>query len=320
VLTRLIVRRVLTAIPLLLITSFVIFLFIHITPGSPEQILLGGKNVSQDQLEAIREQYSLDDPFIVQYFTWLGNFLTGDLGDSISSQVPVGELIGPRIVPTLQLAAYAGTIILVFGIGFGILAALRRNQLLDYVISGLAILGSSIAAYVSAMVLIVVFASTLGWFPTFSLGDGGLDRLYHLTLPAIALAIALIALVLRVTRSAMVEALDQEYVETARSRGFTERRVVLRHALRSALIPVLSISGLVAGYLISGAVLVEYTFGLNGLGSLLIQAIESKDFAVVQTVALIFTFAFILINLVVDVLYMIADPRIRLAAEAAERG
>jgi peptide/nickel transport system permease protein len=320
VLTRLIVRRILTAIPLLLITSFVIFLFLHITPGSPEQILLGGKNVSEQQLQAIRDQYHLDDPFLVQYVAWLGNFLTGDFGDSIASQVPVSELVGPRIVPTLQLAAYAGVIILVFGIGFGILAALKRDRLADYVISGLAILGSSIAAYVSSIVLIIIFASSLGWFPTFSLGDGGLDRLYHLTLPAIALSIALIALVLRVTRSAMIDSLNQEYVETARSRGLKERRVVLRHGLRSALIPVLSISGLVAGYLISGAVLVEYTFGLNGLGSLLIQSIESKDFAVVQAVALIFTFAFIVINLIVDVLYMLADPRIRIAAEAAEHG
>jgi peptide/nickel transport system permease protein len=320
VLARLVLRRILTAIPLLLITSFVIFLFIHITPGSPEQILLGGKNVSEQQLEAIREQYHLDDPFLVQYVTWLGNFLTGDFGDSIATQVPVSELVGPRIVPTLQLAAYAAVIILLFGIGFGILAALKRDRLADYVISGIAILGSSIAAYVSSIVLIIVFASTLGWFPTFSLGDGGLDRLYHLTLPAIALSIALIALVLRVTRSAMIDALNQEYVETARSRGMKERRVVLRHGLRSALIPVLSISGLVAGYLISGAVLVEYTFGLNGLGSLLIQSIESKDFAVVQAVALIFTFAFIVINLIVDILYMVADPRIRIAAEAAEHG
>ena len=319
-LTRLVIRRMLSAIPLLLITSFVIFSFIHITPGSPEKILLGGKNVSPQQLEALREQYHLNDPFLVQYFNWLGNFLTGDLGQSFSSQVSVGELIGPPIVPTLQLAAYAGVIILVFGVGFGIVAALRRNRPADYVISGLAILGASIAAYVSSIVLIVIFASNLGWFPTFGLGDGGLDRLYHLTLPAIALSIALIALVLRVTRSAMIDALEQEYVETARSRGFTERRVVVRHGLRSALIPVLSISGLVAGYLISGAVLVEYTFGLNGLGSLMIQSIENKDFAVVQAIALIFTFAFILINLVVDVLYMVADPRIRMAAEAADRG
>src|SRR5262245_42601940 len=132
-----IIRRILTAIPLLLITSFVIFSFIHITPGSPEQILLGGKNVSAQQLEAVREQYDLGDPFLVQYVNWLGNFVTGDLGDSIQSQIPVSELIGPRIVPTLQLAAYAGVIILVFGVGFGIVAALRRNRPADYVISGL---------------------------------------------------------------------------------------------------------------------------------------------------------------------------------------
>jgi peptide/nickel transport system permease protein len=320
VLTRLIIRRVLTAIPLLLFTSFVIFSLIHLTPGSPEQILLGGKNVTPKQLEAIRAHYHLNDPLFVQYGYWLGNFIRGDLGESISAQVPVSELIKSRIVPTLQLAAYAGMIILVAGIGFGIIAALRRNRPADYAISGLAIIGSSIATYVSSILLIVIFASKLRAFPTFGLGDGGLDRLYHLTLPAIALSVSLVALVLRVTRSSMVGALDQEYVETARSRGFSERRVVLRHALRSALVPVLSISGLVAGYLISGSVLVEYTFGLNGLGSELIRAIETKDFAVVQAIALMFTFAFIAINLVVDILYMVADPRVRISAEAAERG
>jgi peptide/nickel transport system permease protein len=251
---------------------------------------------------------------------WIGNFVTGDFGDSVSSQIPVSEVIGPRIVPTLQLAVYAGVIIFVAGIGFGVLAALRRGRVSDYLISGFALIGSSIATYVSAILLIVIFAEELGWFPTFGLGDGGLDRLYHLTLPAIALAVFLVALVLRVTRASMIEALTNEYVETARSRGLAERRVVGRHALRSALIPVLSISGLVAGYLISGSVLVEYTFGLNGLGAELIRAIETKDFAVVQAIALIFTFTFVLVNLVVDVLYMLVDPRVRLHERAMRSG
>jgi peptide/nickel transport system permease protein len=317
---RLIVTRVLTAIPLLIVTSFVVFTFIHITPGSPEQILLGGKNVTPEQLDAIRDKYSLDDPFLTQYVKWIGNFVTGDFGDSVSSQIPVSDVIGPRIVPTLQLAVYAGAIIFVAGIGFGVLAALRRGRVADYLISGFALVGSSIATYVSAILLIVVFAEELGWFPTFGLGDGGLDRLYHLTLPAIALAVFLVALVLRVTRASMIDALTNEYVETARSRGLAERRVVGRHALRSALIPVLSISGLVAGYLISGSVLVEYTFGLNGLGAELIRAIETKDFAVVQAIALIFTFTFVLVNLVVDILYTLVDPRVRLHERAMRGG
>jgi peptide/nickel transport system permease protein len=317
---RLIVTRVLTAIPLLIVTSFVVFTFIHITPGSPEQILLGGKNVTPEQLEAIRDKYSLDDPFLTQYVKWIGNFVTGDFGNSVSSQIPVSEVIGPRIVPTLQLAVYAGAIIFVAGVGFGVLAALRRGRVEDYLISGFALVGSSIATYVSAILLIVIFAGELGWFPTFGLGDGGFDRLYHLTLPAIALAVFLVALVLRVTRASMIDALTNEYVETARSRGLAERRVVGRHALRSALIPVLSISGLVAGYLISGSVLVEYTFGLNGLGAELIRAIETKDFAVVQAIALIFTFTFVAVNLVVDILYTLVDPRVRLHERAMRGG
>jgi peptide/nickel transport system permease protein len=177
--------------------------------------------------------------------------------------------------------------------------------------------GSSVSTYVSGILLITIFSVALGWFPVFGLGDGGLDRIYHLTLPAIALAIALSAFVARVTRAGLGTALDQEFVETARSRGFSEKRVVGKHALRSALVPVVTIGGLVFGFLISGAVLVEYTFGLNGLGALLIQAVRTKDFPVVMAVTLLFTVTFILINLVVDVLYAVVDPRVRLQGRAA---
>ena len=168
----------------------------------------------------------------------------------------------------------------------------------------------------SGILLIAVFAVALGWFPVFGLGEGGLDRLYHLTLPAIALAIALSALVARVTRASLGGALQQEFVETARSRGFSERRVIGKHALRSALIPVVTITGLVFGFLIAGAVLVEFTFGLNGLGALLIQAVRTRDFPVVQAVTLVFTVAFIVINLLVDLLYALVDPRVRLQGKA----
>ena len=164
----------------------------------------------------------------------------------------------------------------------------------------------------SGILLIAVFSVALGWFPVFGLGTSGLDRIYHLTLPAIALAIALAALVARTARASVGVAMEQEFVETARSRGFTERRVIGKHALRNGLIPVITISGLVFGFLISGAVLVEYTFGLNGLGALLIQAVRTKDFAVVQAITLLLTATFILINLAVDLLYVAIDPRVRL--------
>jgi peptide/nickel transport system permease protein len=313
---RFVLRRALGAIPLLLVTSFIVFSFLHIAPGSPEKILLGGKNVDAETLQAIRDRYHLDDPFLVQYWHWLQNAVTGDLGESIVLRDTVANVVGPRILPTVELAIYALVIILVFGLALGISAGMKRDSALDTSVSLVTLLGSSVSTYVSGILLIAVFSVALGWFPVFGLGDSGLDRLYHLTLPAIALAIALAALVARTTRSSLGQTLEQEFVETARSRGFSEKRVVGKHAMRNALIPVVTISGLVAGFLISGAVLVEFTFGLNGLGALLIQAVRTKDFAVVQAITLLFTAAFIVINLAVDVLYAAIDPRVRLQEAA----
>jgi peptide/nickel transport system permease protein len=174
------------------------------------------------------------------------------------------------------------------------------------------LVGASIAQYVSAIFLIVVFASHLGWFPVFGLGSGFAGRLDHLTLPAVALALSLCAFVGRITRAGMVDALTLDYVDTARSRGLGRVSVILRHALRSALVPITTVSGLAVGYLITGAVIVEFTFGLNGLGYALISAIQDKDFAVVQAIALIFTSVFVAANLIADVLYAVIDPRVRL--------
>jgi peptide/nickel transport system permease protein len=311
-----ILRRLLGAIPLLLITSFIVFSFVHIAPGSPEQVLVAGRNVDEETLQAIRDRYQLDDPFLVQYWNWLKNAVTGDLGESIVFSDSVADVVGPRILPTVQLALYALALILIFGFPIGLLTGVKRDSHLDTTVSSLTLLGSSISPYVSGILLIAVFAVALGWFPVFGLGEGGLERLYHLTLPAIALAIALSALVARVTRASVGTALEQEFVETARSRGFSERRVIGKHALRSALVPVVTITGLVFGFLIAGSVLVEFTFGLNGLGALLIQAVSTRDFPVVQAVTLVFTVAFIVINLLVDLLYAVVDPRVRLQGKA----
>jgi peptide/nickel transport system permease protein len=307
-----VLRRLLGAIPLLIITSFIVFSFTYIAPGSPEQVLVAGRNVDQETLQAIRDRYHLDDPFLVQYGNWLKNAATGDLGESIVFSDSVTGVVVPRVLPTVELALYALVLILVFGFPLGLLSGVKRDSYLDTSLSGLLLVGASISTYVSGILLIAVFAVALGWFPVFGLGSSGLDRIYHLTLPAIALAIALSALVARVTRAALGTALQQEFVETARSRGFSERRVIGKHALRSALVPVVTITGLVFGFLIAGAVLVEFTFGLNGLGALLIQAVRTRDFPVVQGVTLVFTVAFILINLLVDLLYAFVDPRVRL--------
>jgi peptide/nickel transport system permease protein len=314
---RYVLMRIAVAIPLLVVMSFIVFSFLHLAPGSPETLLTGGRPVDAATLANLRARYHLDDPFLVQYGDWLANAVQGRFGESFAHKDQVSAVVGGRVVPTLQLAGLATLIVIVVGVPLGVLAAVRRNSLVDGVVSLLALVLSSTAAYVSGILLIIVFAVQLGWFPVFGLGDGGADRLYHLVLPSIALAGSLTALLLRVTRAAMTDVLASEHIETARARGFGGWRVVGRHGLRNALVPVLTVGGLAAGYLISGSVLVEYTFGLNGLGSLLISAVQEKDFPVVQAITLLFTVAFIAINIAVDLLYGFIDPRIRLRGATA---
>lgn len=297
-------------------SSIVVFGFLHLAPGDPARILLAGRPVTEEVLDAVRKKYALDKPLPVQYATWISDILKGDLGNSVKARDTVARIVGSRLPITLALTAYAVLIMLIIGIPLGILSAVYRSGAVDMSSSLLTLIAASVPPYVSAVVLIVLFAVTLGWFPALGAGSGGLDRLHHLTLPAIALALSAIAIISRVTRVSMIEALAADYVETARIRGFSGPRIVLKHALRSALVPVVTVSGVVIGYLLSGAVLVEYAFGLNGLGSLLVGSVQGLDYAVVQALALLFTAEFLIINLVVDVLYAWIDPRIRRAQPA----
>ncbi|CAN5675381.1 glutathione ABC transporter permease GsiC [soil metagenome] len=314
---RYLARRGTAAIGLLLVTSVILFLLEHLAPGNVESVLLGGRPSTPGLIASIRKQYHLDAPLYLQYWDWLRGVLHADLGESITYKTPVSSVVGSRVLPTLELAVYAAVITVVVGVALGAIAALRQGRFTDSAISAVVLVLASISSYVSGVVLLVVFGVKLGWFPIIGTGTGGLDRLNHLTLPALALALSLIALIARTTRASVARVLALEFVETVRARGFSERRVFLKHVLRSALIPILTVSGLAVGYLISGAVLVEYTFGLNGLGSLLVQAVEAKDYAVVQAVTLLFTAVFIGLNLVVDLLYGVVDPRIRVSGASA---
>jgi peptide/nickel transport system permease protein len=312
------IKRILLIPVLLLLASFVIFSMVYLAPGSPEATLLGGRQASPKAYEHVREEYNLDESFIVQYTSWLGRFVTGDLGDSIALQDTAANVIKPRILPTLELTALASLLIVITGVALGMIAALRAGGPVDMGISLGVLVAAAVSPAILGLLLISVFAVDLGWFPALGLGDGGaLDRLHHLFLPAVALAASAVALVGRTTRVSMIRTLGQEFIETARSRGLSRRSVVIKHAFRHALIPVVTISGLIAGYLLSGAVIVEYAFGLNGLGSLLVDSVQAKDFAVVQAIALILVFAFLVINLVVDLLYAWIDPRVRLEGERA---
>lgn len=313
-------RTVLTRIaitPLLLLaTSFVIFSLLTLTPGSAASALAGGKHLDAATLHAIEVRYNLNAPFLTQYTDWLGRALDGDLGDSSSQQATVSSVIGPRIVPTLELVALALCEVVLVGVAAGMIAAVRRGRLVDRTVSTASLLGSAIPSFVLALLLISVFSIDLGWFPVIGLGGGGLDRLHHLVLPSIALAAASIALVMRTTRAGMIRALGQDFIDTMRSRGLRSRTIIGRYAFRHAALPVITITGLVAGYMLAGAVIIEYAFGLNGLGALLVSAVEQKDFALTQAIGLLLVVAFLLINLIVDLLYTVIDPRVRMGAPA----
>lgn len=311
--TRYTARRVAAALALLVVTSFILFMLEHLAPGNAESVLLGGRPSTPGLLREIRTQYHLSDPLWQQYWRWLSGALRFDFGQSITYKSSVSSVVGSRIAPTVELALYAAVITIVLGVALGAVAAIREGHFSDSVISGGVLVLASISSYVSGVFLLVIFGVKLGWFPILGTGTSGVDRLYHLTLPAIALAISLIALIARTTRASVSRVLGLEFVETERARGLSERRIFVKHVFRSALIPILTVSGLAVGYLISGSVLVEYTFGLNGLGSLLVQAVEAKDYSVVQAVTLLFTAVFIFLNLGVDLLYGVVDPRIRFA-------
>jgi peptide/nickel transport system permease protein len=310
-------RRVLGAIPLLVGVSFLVFVLLHIAPGDPAELLAGGRHLDAQTLQEIRREFHLNDPFFVQYGLWLSDAVRGNFGQSIVFREAVIQVIAPRIPPTLELGGFALVLVAIGGLGLGTLAAVRQGSLTGRASAGMMLAASTFSPYVSGIVLITVFGVILGWFPILGLGGGGLDRLYHLTLPAIALAMSVTALVGRTCQTSLSQVLGETFIEAARSRGFSERRIVIRHGLRNALLPVVTVMGVSFGYLIVGAVLVEYTFGLAGLGSLLVEAVQYKDFATVQAVTLIFATAFVAINLGVDLIYALADPRVRLSTRSS---
>lgn len=304
-----VLRRLMVTVLLLVVTSFIVFALLHAAPGSPLEVLTGGRRLSDTTLQALSARYALDQPFLAQYSLWLTNVVQGDFGESIAARQSIGSLLASRAPVTLQLGLLASVIAIVFGVGAGTIAAMRRGRLPDTLVSGGVIGLAAVPAYLSGLLMILVFSVMLGWFPVFGAGEGVAGRLHHLVLPACALGFSLCALVARVTRATMVDVLGREFVEAARVRGMSERHVIGKHAIRNALGPIITVSGLAAGYLITGTVLVEVVFGINGLGSLLIQGVLGKDFAVVQAVAIVFTSIFLLITLLVDVLYFAVDPR-----------
>lgn len=314
-------RFVLARIGALVITLFfaslVVFFSRFVVPGDPARFLLRGRSPSPEALEKITEQYGLDQPPIVQYLNWLGGILHGDFGRSMQYRDDVSDVLLARLPVTLELITYAGLIILVLGLAAGIVASVSRGSTTDRSILVSVTAFGAIPPFVAAIALTSVFAVGLGWFPSFGSGDGGvLDRIWHITLPAFALALSFIALVARATRSAMNEQLTREHVEVATSRGIPRATVIARHVLRNALGPILTVSGvLIAGLLVSSSI-VEQAFGLSGLGTLLIQSVDRLDFAVVQAIVLIIVTVFVVVNAIVDLVQPLIDPRIAAGSES----
>jgi peptide/nickel transport system permease protein len=303
-------RRFTALVVVLVVMSFVIFLFLYLAPGSPEQTLLGPRQLTPSAVAAIRHQYHLDRPFFVQYLEWARGAAHFDFGRSILSNEPVTTIIARRVGLSLQLAGLAFAFALLVGVPLGTLAASRRRTSLDRAMVGFSVAGISAPAFATGILLLYVFAVRLGWFPVFGQGSSVMNRLWHLTLPAIALGLTGMGLLLRLTRAGTAAAFEQDYVAFARARGVPRWRILRAYVLRNALVPIITASGLILAYLIAGAVLVEVTFALPGVGSLLVDSITAKDIPVVQGVAMLIAFTVVLINLLIDVLYLAIDPRI----------
>jgi peptide/nickel transport system permease protein len=308
----LVARRLVVALGLLVLVSFLVFGLLYIAPGSAEQVLIGPRPATPELVASLRHQYHLDDSFLAQYWIYLSHAARLDFGTSIRTGQPVTDVMRGAAPVTIFLGIYAFLLTMVSGIAIGLLAAVRRRTAVDRGVVGLSIVGVSAPAFATGILLIYVFGATLAWFPTLGAGSGFGDRLWHLTLPAIALAVSASALIVKLTRAAVIGALEQDYVTFARARGLSGSRVLFAYGLRNALVPILSGGGLILGYVLTGAVIAEVTFSLPGLGNLLVTAVGGKDVPVVQAVALAFAATIILINLAVDLLYIVVNPQIEL--------
>jgi peptide/nickel transport system permease protein len=310
---RFVVRRLFQAIPVLIGVTVVVFLLIQLVPGDPAATLLWPE-ATPAEVQELRRVLGLDRPLLIQYFRWLGGVLRGDFGTSIEFRRPVAELIWARLQNTLILAGAALTVSTVLGILIGILSAVKPRSAIDRAGMFIALLGNSMPAFWIGILLLLVFALRLRWFPVggmYSLrGDGGLlDLLHHLVLPAITLGMLAVATIARMTRSCMLDVIKQDYVRTATAKGVHYWRVIIRHAFRNALLPIVTVIGLQLGYMLGGAVLTETVFSWPGVGLQLFRAISTRDLPLIQGGILLIAVGFVMINLLVDILYAYLDPR-----------
>lgn len=303
--SRYFVKRILQTIPLMLVISILVFLFIHMIPGDPARTM-AGLDAEQSEVEAIREEYGLNDPLIVQYVNYMKGLFTGDLGRSLKSDTPVAELIVDRMQNTLKLV-FAGILWApVLGIFIGVISAIKRGKALDHGCMLLAITGLSAPGFWLGLMGIQIFSVQLGWLPS-----GGLDSWTGYILPSFTMGCGIMAVLARYSRSSMLETLREDYVRTARAKGQKEFLVMFLHAFRNSLIQVITILGLQIGGLLSGSVLTETVFSIPGMGRLLVDSIAFRDYSVIQGLLMLFAFQYVIINLIVDLLYGVINPKIR---------
>ena len=306
-------RRLIQMIPVLIIVSIVIFAIIHLIPGNPAEIM-AGPNATPEQLEALNQQYGLDKPLVQQYIIWLGHVLRGDLGVSFINEFPVGKLIMQRVPATVELALAAAIIGLLFSFPLGIFSALKPGSWIDLFTTLFSALSFAVPSFWLAILLILLFSLHFKWLPPSGRPDITEDPVLHfksLLMPAFTLGIAMAAKLTRYLRSAMLDVLNQDYIRTAQAKGLSKTAVVVRHALRNALIPVVTIFGLQVGDLLSGAIIVESIFAWPGVGRLTIQSIGWRDYSILQASVMFIVLAFLIVNLLTDLAYGVINPRIR---------
>ena len=308
-----ILRRLASTVLVMGLVGVFVFLLLHLSGGDPAAII-AGDNATQDQIDAIRKKLGLDDALPVQFWRWALAVLHGDLGVSIFSNTPVTELIGQRLAPTLSLALLTMGFAVTLAVSAGVLAAWRSGSLIDRALMGFSVLGFSVPVFVVGYVLIYIFSIQLRWLPVQGykpLSEGVWPWLQNLILPSVTLGMAYVALIARITRTSMLDVLAEDYIRTAKAKGVATRAMLIKHALKNAGVPIITVIGIGVALLIGGVVITETVFNIPGIGRLVVDAISKRDYPIIQGVILIFSGVYVLVNLLVDLSYTLIDPRIR---------
>jgi peptide/nickel transport system permease protein len=308
-----IAKRLLATIPVMAIVAILVFALLRLTPGDPAAIIAGSAATSED-VANIRLKLGLDEPIATQLAVWIGNMARGDFGESFFFKRTVASLVADRIEPTLMLSLTTIVLSVLVAVPLGVLAAYRQGTWIDRIVMGFSVLGFSVPVFVIGYVLIYVFAIELDWLPVQGyqpLREGLWGCLARLVLPTLTLSVIYVALIARITRTSVIEVLGEDYIRTARAKGLSDRAVLMRHALRNASVPIVTVIGIGIALLIGGVVVTESVFSIPGLGRLTVDAVLARDYPTVQAVILLFSFAYVLVNLLVDVSYTALDPRIR---------